>query len=979
MKGSVDRDERFVRRHLGPRVAELEGMLEVIGVKSVEELLRGAVPDDIRNDALPGLGDPLTEVGLAARVEAIGRRNRRMRSYIGMGYHGTRLPPVIQRNVLENPAWYTPYTPYQSEIAQGRLEALLNFQTLVIDLTGLPIANASLLDEGTAAAEAMSLLAGEAGADRSRFVVDARCHPQTIEVVRGRAEPLGIELRVEDPINAVLDESVLGVLLAYPGSDGEIVDPRPVVERARAAGAGVAAVADLLALTLLVPPGEMGVDIVVGSTQRFGVPMGYGGPHAAFFATSDALKRGVPGRIIGVSRDVEGAPALRMALQTREQHIRRERATSNICTSQVLLAVIASMYAVYHGPEGLRAIARRIHARTVELARGIEAEGHELLTRHFFDTIRVRPRGRSGADVLSAALAAGINLRDWGDGSVGVALDETVSPDDVRALLSCFGEGGAAIDGSGGPADDARGPASSEGGGAPGLERLPSSLLRTSSFLEHPVFHRYRSETELLRYLHRLESRDLSLRNSMIPLGSCTMKLNPTAAMLAISRPEFADIHPFVPLDQAEGYGEVIRELEVWLGGITGLPGVSLQPNSGAQGEYAGLLVIRAYHRDRGEAHRDVCLIPSSAHGTNPASAVMAGMEVVVVQCEEDGSIDVEDLRRKADRYADRLGALMITYPSTYGVFEARVREVCRIVHERGGQVYLDGANLNAQVGVCRPGDYGADVCHINLHKTFAIPHGGGGPGMGPICAAEHLRPFLPGHPMVAVGGGQAIPPVASAPWGSSLVLLISWGYIAMLGAEGLRMASRTAILNANYMLGRLESAYPILYRGAGGRVAHEFILDLRALRRSTGITEVDVAKRLIDFGFHAPTVAWPVAGTLMIEPTESESVEEMDRFCEALLLIREEIREVEEGRVAADESPLRNAPHTAQLLARDDWPFTYSRERAVFPAPWTREAKFWPPVRRVDNAWGDRNLVCACPPVESWSTTEPSAVPAGG
>jgi len=954
-------DDRFLRRHLGPRAADADEMLELLGVSSIEQLIDEAVPAGIRNPALPGIASPLTEFELGARVERVAGGNRRYRSYLGIGYHGTIVPPVIRRNILENPGWYTPYTPYQAEISQGRLEALLNFQTFVMDLTGMAVANASLLDEATAAAEAMSLLRGEAEGVRNTFFVDAGCHPQTIEVVRGRAAPLDVEVRVGDPATARFDESVFGVLLAYPGTDGEVVDFRPVIAAAHEAGAGVAVTADLLALTLLVPPGEMGADIVVGSSQRFGVPLGYGGPHAAYFATTESLKRGIPGRIIGVSRDSDGAPALRMALQTREQHIRRERATSNICTAQVLLAVMASMYAVYHGPEGLRWIARQIHRHAVRLARGIREAGHEVLTTHFFDTLRVRPRGVTAEAILSRALAVGVNLRDHGDGTVGVALDETVSADDLRDLVTIFG----------GPVDGRPDWARGDNSVSPedeDLSGIPVELRRTTSFLDHPVFHRHRSETEMLRYIHRLETRDLSLRNSMIPLGSCTMKLNPTSAMLPVSRPEFADIHPFAPTDQTSGYQEIIRDLEGWLASISGLPGVSLQPNSGAQGEYAGLLVIRAWHRDRGEAHRRVCLIPSSAHGTNPASAVMAGMKVVVIACDDDGNVDVDDLRTKADAHAGDLAALMITYPSTHGVFEERVREVCAIIHERGGQVYLDGANLNAQVGISRPGDYGADVCHINLHKTFSIPHGGGGPGMGPICVAEHLGAYLPGHPLVRVGGERAIAAVSSAPWGSASILLISWAYIALLGKEGLRRASETAILNANYMVQRLQDYYPVLFRGRAGRVAHEFILDLRPLRRASGITEVDVAKRLMDYGYHAPTMSWPVPGTMMIEPTESESREELDRFCDALIAIRSEIVEIEDGEMNVAESPLRNAPHTAASIAVNDWTQAYSRERAAFPAPWTRESKVWPAVRRVDNAWGDRTLVCSCPPMEAWA-----------
>jgi glycine dehydrogenase len=956
-------EDSFLHRHLGPRDRDATAMLELLGCDSIEELIAEAVPAGIRNSELPGLGEPLSEAALLARARRLASMNRVFRSYIGMGYSGTEVPPVIQRNILENPAWYTAYTPYQSEVSQGRLEALLNFQTMIIDLTGLEVANASLLDEGTAAAEAMSLFYEGASESRSVFLVDARCHPQTIAVVEGRGLPLGIEVRVGDPDTFEFDESVFGVLLALPGTDGEIVDPRRVIERAHAAGALVAIVADLLSLTLLTPPGELGADVAVGSSQRFGVPIGFGGPHAAYFATTEALKRGIPGRIIGVSRDVEGRPALRMALQTREQHIRRERATSNICTAQVLLAVMASMYAVYHGPRGLRRIAERVHARTRSLAHGLRVRGHEVLNRSYFDTVRTRPVNPGADEVLARAVQGGVNLRDYGDGTIGISLDETVSEDDVSNLLEFFSTGPAhpGVDGSD-QGEDA------ETGERAEPEGILPSMRRTSSYLDHPVFNQHRSETEMLRYMRRLEARDLSLRDSMIPLGSCTMKLNPTSAMLPISLSGFSSLHPFAPLDQTLGYHEVIGELEGWLAGLSGLPAVSLQPNSGAQGEYAGLLVIRAYHAERQESHRRVCLIPQSAHGTNPASAVMAGMKVVVVACDELGNIDVDDLREKAEAHANDLAALMITYPSTHGVFEERVREVCEIIHDRGGQVYLDGANLNAQVGICRPGDYGADVCHINLHKTFAIPHGGGGPGMGPICAAEHLRPFLPGHPVVPVGGDRAVPPVSAAPWGSASILLISWAYIALLGREGLRRSSETAILNANYMAGRLQEHFPVLYRGSGGRVAHEFILDLRPLRRATGITETDVAKRLMDYGFHAPTMSWPVPGTMMVEPTESESKEELDRFCDALIAIREEIAEIERGEMEAGESPLRHAPHTAEEAVSGEWSRPYSRERAVFPAPWTRDWKFWPPVSRVDNVYGDRNLMCSCPPPEAWA-----------
>ncbi len=944
--------ERFEGRHLGPREAEIEAMLAALGYDAVEALIADAVPASIRSGEPAGLPEAVSEVGLARRLRALAGRNATARSYIGMGYSEVVTPPVILRNILENPGWYTQYTPYQAEISQGRLEALLNFQTMIVDLTGLPVANASLLDEGSAAAEAMSLLVNLVEDDRNVFLVDEGCHPQTIAVVETRARPLGIEVRTFDPASEGTGQDAFGVLLAYPTTTGEVRELEPTVRGAHEAGAGVAVVCDLLALTLLTPPGEFGADIAVGSSQRFGVPMGFGGPHAAFFAARRELSRALPGRIIGISRDASGQPALRMALQTREQHIRRERATSNICTAQVLLAVMASMYAVYHGPEGLRRIARRIHELTRTLATGLRDYGHEILHRHFFDTLRIRPGAPDRSTVLSRAAEAGINLRDYGDGTLGIALDEAVGTEELLALLALFEAPGA-------PARD--------GACLAEPDSLFEAVRRTSGYLEHPVFRRHRSETEMLRYMRRLESRDLSLATSMIPLGSCTMKLNATSEMAALSWPEFSGMHPFVPLAQAGGYMEILRDLGAWLGAISGLEAVSLQPNSGAQGEYAGLLVIRAYHESRGEGHRDVCLIPSSAHGTNPASAVMAGMKVVVVGCDERGNVDLAELREKAQAHSDRLAALMITYPSTHGVFEEGIREVSETVHRHGGQVYLDGANLNAQVGLCRPGDYGADVCHINLHKTFAIPHGGGGPGMGPICAAPHLAPFLPGHPLAPTGAAEAIGPVASAPWGSASILLISWAYIALLGREGVRRASEIAILNANYMVKRLEDHFDVLYRGPGGRVAHEFILDLRPFRRSAGVTDEDIAKRLMDYGFHAPTMSFPVPGTMMVEPTESESTEELDRFVEALISIREEIRQIESGEMDRGNNPLKNAPHTAAELASSEWEHPYSREEAVFPSAASRAHKFWPAVRRVDNAFGDRNLVCTCPPVASY------------
>jgi glycine dehydrogenase len=954
---NIDSVPDFDRRHVGPSEAEIHEMLEALGLESLDALTDQTVPDAIHHRALLDLPEALTETALLERLREIGAKNRVLRSYIGMGYHGTIVPGVIQRNILENPGWYTQYTPYQAEIAQGRLEALLNFQTAIIDLTGLEIANASLLDEGTAAAEAMSMFAGETREDRDVFFVSDECHPQTIAVVRTRAEPLEIRVEVGDWRVFEPGSDCIGALVSYPATDGGVHDYRAFVERVQGVGGFVAAVADLLALTLFTPPGEWGADVVVGNSQRFGVPMGYGGPHAGFMAARERFKRKMPGRIIGVSVDAQGNRALRMALQTREQHIRREKATSNICTAQVLLAVMAGMYAVYHGPEGLRAMAARIRDQTRVLAAGLERLGHARVHSRVFDTLRVIPSGRSAAEILRQALDLGINLRDFGDGSVGVALDETVTSADLDDLFQAF-NGGERPDFD--AADLAR---------ALTTDASTDALTRTTSYLEHPVFHRYRSETDMLRYIHRLETKDLSLNTSMIPLGSCTMKLNATAEMVGITWPEFGALHPFVPVDQAAGYAELFAELEAWLGEISGFEAVSLQPNSGAQGEYAGLQVIRAYHRDRGDEHRDVCLIPSSAHGTNPASAVMSGMKVIVVRVDDSGSIDMGDLVAKADEHADRLAAIMVTYPSTHGVFEEEIRKVCDVVHERGGLVYLDGANLNAQVGLARPGDYGADVCHINLHKTFAIPHGGGGPGMGPICVNAKLKPFLPGHPVVATGGAKAIGPISAAPWGSASILVISWAYIALLGAEGVRRASEVAILNANYMAHRLQDHFEILFRGRRGRVAHEFILDLRPFRKQGHVTEEDVAKRLQDYGFHGPTMSWPVVGTIMVEPTESESKAELDRFCDALISIRAEIQQVEMGLVDPEDNALKNAPHTAAVVTADEWDHAYTRAQAAFPAPWTREHKFWPSVGRVDNAYGDRNLVCACPPIEEYAT----------
>jgi glycine dehydrogenase len=964
-RGSIlDPVDTFVRRHLGSDEAEAREMLATLGLDSLEALVAETVPDTIRlrgRFSLSGLPEDRTlgERETLAVLREMAGRNRVFRSYLGMGYHDCITPPVIQRNILENPGWYTQYTPYQAEIAQGRLEALLNFQTVVADLTGLPVANASLLDEATAAAEAMHMCRGIAKGEGNVFFVSQDCHPQTIAVVQTRADAIGVEVRVGDPETADFNAEggVFGVLLQYPATDGRVLDHEPLARRAHEAGALVVVAADLLALTLLRPPGDFGADVAVGSAQRFGVPLGYGGPHAAFLATRDEHKRQIPGRIIGVSRDRRGRPAYRMAMQTREQHIRREKATSNICTAQVLLAVMAGMYAVYHGPEGLRRIARRVHALAAVLAAGLRRLGHRTGDAPFFDTIRVELEGRTADEVIAAAAARRINLRRLGDRTVGVALDETVGAADVDELLAVFA-------GSDSPGVSARDLVAAMA--ETGLD-VPAPHARTSEYLTHPVFHRFHTEHEMLRYLRRLEGRDLSLTTSMIPLGSCTMKLNATTEMLPVTWPEIASIHPFAPVEQAEGYRDLFRTLERWLCEITGFDACSLQPNAGSQGEYSGLMVIRAYHRQRGDEQRDVCLIPVSAHGTNPASAIMAGMKVVVVACDSGGNIELSDLRAKAEAHRDRLAALMVTYPSTHGVFEEEIREICDVVHQHGGQVYLDGANMNAQVGLCRPGDYGADVCHLNLHKTFCIPHGGGGPGMGPICVASHLAPFLPGHPVIPTGGEEAIGPVSAAPWGSADILTISWVYIAMMGAPGLTLATQLAILNANYMAERLKKHYPVLYSGRRGRVAHEFILDLRPFKTTAGVEAEDVAKRLMDFGFHAPTMSFPVAGTLMIEPTESESRAELDRFCDALIAIREEIRAIEEGKADRKENPLKYAPHTAEDVTDETWDRPYTREQAAFPAPWVRERKFWPYVGRIDNAWGDRNLVCSCPPMASY------------
>ena len=991
--------DSFARRHIGPDAEAITQMLEAVGFENLDALIDATVPKNIRLNHALNLPAAKSESEALAELRAISKRNKVARSYIGAGYSDCVTPPVIQRNILENPGWYTAYTPYQAEIAQGRLEALVNFQTMITDLTALDIANASMLDEATSAAEAMALCAAVAGvgdpgrAERS-FFVSEDCHPQTIEVVRTRAKPLGIRvivgdhrtfdfkvahasgLRSEESKPEACSTSVFGVLLQYPASDGAIYDYASFIEEAHKNGALAIVAADILALTLLKPPGEFGADVAIGSTQRFGVPLGFGGPHAAYFATRDQYKRHMPGRLVGVSHDAAGKPGYRLALQTREQHIRRDKATSNICTAQVLLAVIASMYAVYHGPRGLREIAARVHRRASRLATGLRKVGYEVAHEEFFDTIRIELSDASAKAVLQRAESAGCNLRLLEENAVGISLDETTNETDLETLLSIFRGGGTRdfadhqVDGS--------------------AFRIPQSAIRNSKFLTHPVFDTHHTETEMLRYLRRLESRDLSLTSSMIPLGSCTMKLNATAEMFPISWPEFAKLHPFAPNEQTTGYREMCDQLEDWLAEITGFAAVSLQPNAGSQGEYAGLLAIHEYHASRGQGHRKICLIPQSAHGTNPASAVMAGFKVVPVATLKDGDIDLADLHAKADQHQNDLGALMVTYPSTHGVFETTIREICEIVHSHGGQVYMDGANMNAQVGLCRPGDIGADVCHLNLHKTFCIPHGGGGPGMGPIGVAAHLAPFLPREFIVELESGRVLfgdgakgqrPPsghdgavhqhgggqggnISAAPYGSASILTISWMYIRMMGPAGLTEATKVAILNANYVAKRLDGYFPVLYKGKRGLVAHECIVDLRQFK-SAGIEVEDAAKRLMDYGFHAPTVSFPVAGTMMIEPTESESKEELDRFCEAMISIHGEIQEVVSGEADKLNNVLKNAPHTAQQTTADDWNRPYSREKAAFPAPWTRETKFWPAVARIDNVYGDRNLFCSCVPMD--------------
>ncbi|CAE6905450.1 glycine decarboxylase [Ectopseudomonas oleovorans] len=944
----LDTQNEFIARHIGPRDADTAAMLQLLGYDSVDALTDSVIPESIKGTSILGEQPGLSEADALAKIKAIAARNQQFKNFIGQGYYGTHTPSPILRNLLENPAWYTAYTPYQPEISQGRLEALLNFQTLISDLTGMQIANASLLDEATAAAEAMTFCKRLSKNKASNtFFASQHCHPQTLDVLRTRAEPLGIEVEVGDEA-AISDASAyFGALLQYPASNGDIFDYRALVERFHAAGALVAVAADLLALTLLTPPGEFGADVALGSAQRFGVPLGFGGPHAAYFATRDAFKRDMPGRLVGMSVDRFGKPALRLAMQTREQHIRREKATSNICTAQVLLANIASMYAVYHGPKGLTEIAQRVHSFTAILALGLTKLGHSVEQQHFFDTLSIKT-GAKTAELHAKARAAGINLREIDAERLGLSLDETTDQAAVEALLALF-------------AGEQAAPAVSDLA-AQIASRLPEGLLRQSAILAHEVFNRYHSETELMRYLRKLADKDLALDRSMIPLGSCTMKLNAASEMIPVTWPEFGNLHPFAPVEQAAGYSQLTSELEAMLCAATGYDAVSLQPNAGSQGEYAGLLAIRAYHLSRGDDQRDICLIPQSAHGTNPATASMAGMRVVVTACDARGNVGIADLKAKAEEHKDRLAAIMITYPSTHGVFEEGIREICQIIHDNGGQVYIDGANMNAMVGLCAPGQFGGDVSHLNLHKTFCIPHGGGGPGVGPIGVKSHLAPFLPGHANMARKEGA----VSAAPFGSASILPITWMYITMMGGNGLKRASQMAILNANYVARRLEEHYPVLYSGEGGLVAHECILDIRPLKDTSGITVDDVAKRLIDFGFHAPTMSFPVAGTLMIEPTESESKEELDRFCDAMIAIREEIRAVEQGRLDKDDNPLKNAPHTALELV-GDWHHAYSREQAVYPLASLIEAKYWPPVGRVDNVYGDRNLVCACPSIEAY------------
>ena len=929
--------QKFSHRHIGPNDHEINEMLSFLGYESIDELIHKTIPDNILLKDKLDIGDGLSEHEFLKTIKSVASKNKIVKSFIGMGYYGTITPPVILRNILENPGWYTAYTPYQAEISQGRLEALLNFQTMVTDMTGLEIANASLLDEATAAAEAMVLMYRSSKNGDQFFVADD-CHPQTIDVLKTRAEPIGIQLIIDSPNKFNFTDQVFGYLIQCPTTDGKVFDYRVICDKAHQVGAFVAVATDLLSLAIIPEPGSFDADIAIGNSQRFGVPLGFGGPHAAFLAAKENFKRKMPGRIIGLSKDSHDNQALRMALQTREQHIRRDKATSNICTAQVLLSVIAGMYAVYHGPKGIYEIAHSVHSNARKLATALTNGGYKIVHDQFFDTIRISLNGKN-LELEKAEM----NFRKFDNGDIGIAIDETSTHSDIAKIIKIFGVN------------------------FKSKSEYKLSSSRNTQYLLHEVFNSYHSETEMMRYLKKLESKDLSLNTSMISLGSCTMKLNAAAEMMPISWPEFNTIHPFAPKDQTRGYYQLFESLSKWLVDITGLHSCSLQPNSGAQGEYAGLMVIRAYHRDKGDNNRTVCLIPESAHGTNPASAVMAGMDVVVIKCDESGNIDVQDLKEKSIANKNNLSALMITYPSTHGVFEESVSEICDIIHSNGGQVYLDGANLNAMVGLSRLGEFGADVCHINLHKTFAIPHGGGGPGMGPICVGEHLSPYLPGHPVLS-NDSKSISAISAAPFGSAGILPISWGYISMLGNEGVKKASQIAILNANYMAKRLENDYKVLFRGVNGTSAHEFIIDLRGLKNETGISDEDIAKRLIDYGFHAPTMSWPVPGTLMIEPTESESKKELDRFCDAMVSIKKEIDGVVNGKFDPEDNPLKNAPHTALSIMNDNWNHKYSREIAAYPAAWLKDYKYWPSVGRVDNAFGDRNLICTCPPIDDYN-----------
>jgi glycine dehydrogenase len=940
----------FIARHVGPSADDQQKMLEIVGCETLQDLTRQVVPKAIAMTAALDIVDGCSEAQAIAELRVMAKQNKVLRSFIGQGYYNTFTPNVVQRNILENPAWYTAYTPYQPEISQGRLEALINFQTMVTDLTGMEMANASMLDEGTAAAEAMALCQRMSKSKSMRFVVDRDCLPQTIEIIKTRAEPMGIDVAVVDPAALTADEQMFGLLLQYPGASGEIHNYRDIVKQAQQQGALVVMAADILSLVLLESPGSLGADVAIGSTQRFGVPLGFGGPHAGYMATREAFKRNLPGRLVGLSQDANGEPAYRLALQTREQHIRREKATSNICTAQVLLAVIASMYAVYHGPDGLRRIAQRVHLMTSVLAKGLHLNNIELVNTHWFDTLTIKTGART-ADIHAAAEGRGINLRVIDASTVGVSLDETTTRDDIACLWDILiGNHNLSIE-----------QLSEEVGAA-----LPTGLVRSDSFLTHPTFNRYHSETEMLRYLRKLSDKDIALDRAMIPLGSCTMKLNATAEMLPITWPEFSNMHPFAPASQTLGYRAMIDDLEAMLCAATGYDAMSLQPNAGSQGEYAGLLAIRGYHESRGDSHRNVCLIPSSAHGTNPASAQMCGMQVVVVKCDDQGNVDVDDLQAKATAHSANLSAIMVTYPSTHGVFEERITEICDIVHEHGGQVYIDGANLNAMVGVCQPGKFGGDVSHLNLHKTFCIPHGGGGPGVGPIGVGAHLAPFMPKE---FEGGERRGGQVSAAPYGSASILPITWMYIRMMGRVGLKQATEVAILNANYVATRLQDHYEILYTGAHGRIAHECILDVRGIKDDIGISVDDIAKRLIDYGFHAPTMSFPVAGTLMIEPTESESKAELDRFCDAMIAIKQEINQVASGQFSLDDNPLVHAPHTAAVVTADNWTRGYSRSQAAYPVTSVRANKYWPPVGRLDNVYGDRNLICSCPLISDYET----------